>query len=235
MSEIAERLSLVHSQVERAAASAGRDPARVQLLAISKTFPASRVIEALDAGIRSFGENRVQEASLKLPEVASASERTPEWHFVGPLQRNKARQAVALFDMIHSLDRPELATELERAATALERRLKVFLQVNIDGEAQKSGVRVEETAALLSEIARLPHLEVIGLMALPERRESAEAMRPAFARLRTLLEELKLRHPDGDCLRELSMGMSADFEVAVQEGATWIRLGGAIFGERKKM
>ncbi len=224
MSEIAARLEQVRERIAAAARRAGRDPAGVRLIAVAKTFPAAAVEAAAAAGQRLFGENRVQESASKIPAVSESCGLDLEWHFIGPLQRNKARQAVELFDVIHSLDRPALVDAVAAAAARLERRPRVLLQVNLDAEPQKSGVAPAGLEALAAGVAARPELQLAGLMALPRARTDAEAMRPAFARLRELRDALGLA--------ELSMGMSGDFEVAVEEGATLVRLGTAIFGER---
>lgn len=229
MSALEERVTALREQIAAAAVAAGRDAASVRLLAVSKTFAAEHVIEAAGAGLRVFGENRVQEAEEKIPAVGTPGGTRLEWHLVGRLQRNKARRAAALFDVIHSLDRAELARTLSNAAGELGRRPRVLLQIDLDGEPQKGGATPEQAPALADEVAALPHLELAGLMTIPRAHADAESQRPAFARLRTLAEELKLRHPG---LTELSMGMSADFEVAIAEGATWVRLGTAVFGQR---
>jgi pyridoxal phosphate enzyme (YggS family) len=208
MSEIGARAEALRKRIETAARGAGRDPGDVKLLAISKTFPAERVLEATIAGLRSFGENRVQEAETKIPEVRGATDLRLDWHLVGQLQRNKARRAVELFDWIHSVDRPALASALERHAEALQRKPRILIQVNVDEEEQKAGVAPTELAQL------------------------AEQVRPSFARLRELLVQLNQGRAEEACLTELSMGMSADFEAAIREGATWVRVGSAIFGER---
>jgi pyridoxal phosphate enzyme (YggS family) len=227
--DLRERVAGVRTRIERAARLAGRDPASVGLVAVSKTFSVADVLDAVAAGVRVFGENRVQEASAKIPAVAAACDARLEWHMVGGLQRNKARRAVELFDVIHSVDRLELAEALDRAAEQARRRPRVLLQVDLDDEPQKGGVPAEQAPALAAALAALPHLELAGLMAIPRPRPDPELQRSAFARLRSLLEELKLADTG---LSQLSMGMSADFEVAIAEGATWVRLGTAIFGER---
>ena len=231
---IRENLREVHRRIATAARRAGRDPTEVKLLAVSKTFAHDRVLEAAAAGQLAFGENRVQEASRKIPavaaEFAATQPNTPmEWHLIGPLQRNKARQAVGLFDVIHSLDRSELAVALERAAEALDRRPRVLLQINIDDEPQKSGAAPSDARELLEATRACAHLIPIGLMTLPRACSDPEEVRPSFRRLRELLAEL---HQDEPRLVELSMGMSADFEVAIEEGSTQVRIGTAIFGTR---
>lgn len=232
---IAERVAETRARIEAAARRAGRDPESVQLLAVAKTFPVERILAAARAGLRAFGENRIQEAAAKLPELRArwSEAEPPELHFVGALQRNKARRALELFDVIQSVDRPELAAALSRAAAALDCHRTVLLQVNVDEEPHKAGAPPGGLPALFEAVAALPRLRVAGLMCIPRRRDDAEAQRPAFARLRSLLEELTLQHP-GAGLAELSMGMTADYEIAIEEGATCVRLGTAIFGPRAR-
>ncbi len=232
MSGIGARIEELRKRIETAARAAGRDPRAVRLLAVSKTFPAECVLEAAEAGLRAFGENRVQEAETKIPDVNAAAAVPLDWHLVGQLQRNKARRAVELFDWIHSVDRPALVAALERHAEALGRTPRVFIQVNVDEEEQKGGVLPGQLPALVRQVDALPHLELVGLMTIPRGCEDPEEVRPSFARLRGLLEETNARR-EGAKLAELSMGMSADFEVAIREGATWVRIGSAIFGERQ--
>ncbi len=233
MSALRDRLAALRRRLDDAAERAGRDPAEVHLLAVSKTFPAESVREAAALGLRSFGENRIQEASAKIPELADVD--VPlEWHLIGGLQRNKARRAVELFDVIHSLDRPELARELAKAARALERRPRVLVQVNLDDEPQKGGVAPGKLTELVAFVDACPELRLEGLMAIPKACEDPEEVRPSFVRLRELLAELNATRGPEDQLRELSMGMSSDFEVAIEEGATWIRVGTAIFGPRRQ-
>jgi pyridoxal phosphate enzyme (YggS family) len=232
VTDVGERLAAVRERIAVAARAAGRAPDDVGLVAISKGVPAARVVLAAQAGQRRFGENRVQEATTKLPAVEAALDAPLEWHLVGRLQRNKARAAVRLFDVIHSVDSPELARALARGAQELGRRPRVLVQVNVDAEPQKGGVAADAVAPLVAAIDELPALELVGLMAIPRPAADAEALRPAFARLRELRDSLDAGRPEGRRLRELSMGMSADFEVAIGEGATLVRVGTAIFGER---
>ena len=230
---LAGRLADVRARIAAAARRAGRDPDDVTLVGVTKRVAAARVAEAARAGLGCIGENYVQEAKEKLLALAAFPEaRALRRHFIGPLQRNKARDAVALFDVIESVDRASLARELDRRAAAAGRTLEVLLQVNVSGEPQKSGVSPEDAAALLDACAALPALRVAGLMTVPEIAEEPEATRPAFAALRALRDTLRAR-PAGAGLRHLSMGMSADFEVAVEEGATLVRVGTAIFGPRE--
>ena len=229
MSDVARNVARVRARIEAAALAAGRDPASVQLLGVTKTFDAERVLEAERGGLHCFAENRVQEAADKIPALRDACQNALEWHLIGSLQRNKGRRAVELFDVIQSVDRLALAQALDRVAGKQGRRLRVYLQINVDQEPQKGGVAAGEAARLLDGIAALPALEPVGLMAIPAARPDPEQLRPAFARLRGLRDELTLDHPG---LRGLSMGMSADFEVAIQEGATCVRIGTALFGQR---
>jgi PLP dependent protein len=200
-------------------AASGRE---ITLLAVTKTIDPERVDAALHAGITVFGESKVQEAKHKIPLVSSRA----RWHFIGHLQTNKARDAVELFELIHSVDSLKLATELNRCADRAGKTQPILLEVNLAGEASKSGVAPGDVPALLTQINQLPRLEVRGLMTVPPYCEEPEKVRPYFRRLR------ELREATG--LRELSMGMSHDFEIAIDEGATIIRVGTAIFGERKK-
>ncbi len=232
MSELAARLADIHARIERAAAAVGRDPSAVKLLAVSKTQPPERVLAAVSAGLRAFGENRVQEAGDKIPAVRAVCATPLEWHLIGGLQRNKARRAVELCDVIQSVDRPELLLALDQAAHETRRRPRIFLQVNIDREPQKGGCMPSTAAALLEAADQCLNLELVGLMAIPRLCDNAEQVRPSFARLRALQAELNRSRASERRLSELSMGMSGDFEVAVQEGATWLRVGTALFGER---
>jgi pyridoxal phosphate enzyme (YggS family) len=214
-------------RIATAASRRGRDPAAVSLVAVSKTVPAVRLRAAVAAGLTTLGENRVQEAETKVDEVAGAS-----WHLVGPLQSNKARRAVAIFDVIESVDSLALATRLDRVSAELrpDRRLPVLIQVNVDEDPAKSGFQPAAVEAALPELVALPSLRVDGLMTVGRLVATAEAARPSFVALRELSNRLRQRWP---ALGEvLSMGMSDDFEVAVEEGATLVRVGRALFGER---
>lgn len=217
---IAENLAAVSHRIHRAAERAGRSPEEVTLIAVAKTFPVETVREALRAGVRHVGENRVQEAVPKAAALAGDPLR-PVWHMVGHLQTNKAKTAVQTFDIIHSVDSLRLARAISRHA---DRPVPVLLEVNVAGEATKFGVAPEEAGRLAREIERLPGLELRGLMTVAPPAADPEEVRPVFRRLRELRDALGLR--------ELSMGMTDDFEVAIEEGATMVRIGRAIFGER---
>jgi pyridoxal phosphate enzyme (YggS family) len=211
-------LAAVRERIERAAGRAGRRPEDILLIGVSKTVPAERVRLGVEAGLTALGENRVQEARDKIKILG----RPVPWHLIGHLQTNKVRDALELFDLIHSLDRLELARELERRAG--DRLVNVLLEVNVAEEPSKSGFAPEAVGPALEAIGAMTHLRVRGLMAIPPIVERAEDSRPWFQTLRRLAE----RHG----LRELSMGMSADFEVAIEEGATMVRVGTAVFGAR---
>jgi len=223
---LSARLEQVQRRIGEACRRARRDRADVRLVAVSKTHPAELVREALALGQTLFGENRVQEALTKIPAVGAGA----RWHLIGHLQRNKARHAVGAFELIHGVDNERLAAEIDRRAGAAGLRQPVLAQVNLGGEATKSGATADGLFALVETIAALPHLELRGLMAIPPPVERAEESRPHFATLRELRDEAALRL--GQELPELSMGMTDDFEVAIEEGATLVRVGRAIFGER---
>jgi pyridoxal phosphate enzyme (YggS family) len=229
----ADPLAALRERVRAAASRAGRDPGSVTLLGVAKGVPSQRVVAAVRAGLADVAENYLQEATARRVELAQSfvqSDSTPpRWHFVGRLQRNKARRVAELFDVVHTLDRPELGLALERHAAALGRPLAALLQVNTSGEEQKGGAPPDRVRELLAASRAWSHLRITGLMAIPAASDDPERMRPAFAMLRGLRDSLRADHPD---LRELSMGMSSDFEVAIEEGATIIRVGTALFGPR---
>ncbi len=227
---IAENLENVFTRLERAARKAGRDPGEVTLVAASKTVEPKRIKEAISAGARVFGENYVQEAKEKIEKT----KRKPvKWHFIGHLQKNKAKAAVEMFDMIETIDSIELAREISKKAKTAKKEVDVLIEVNIAKERSKSGVTPKQTERLAKQIAALENLKLRGLMAIPPIAENPEATRPYFITLRRIAERINKERIDGVFLHELSMGMSNDFEVAVEEGATIVRVGTAIFGERK--
>ena len=227
---LAERLARVRAQLAAAAGKAGRPAEDVRLIAISKTHPAAVVKHLIELGAADVGENRVQEAEEKITEVGRDKVR---WHLVGHLQANKARRAVNLFDVIHSLDSIDLARRLDRLCGEKGReKLPVLIQVDLGHEETKSGVEETGLSQLTEEIGELSRLELIGLMTLPPFFEDPEQSRPFFRRLRELRDKLAANGAFGDGKGELSMGMTHDFGVAIEEGATMVRIGTAIFGER---
>jgi pyridoxal phosphate enzyme (YggS family) len=212
----------VREQIAAAAGRVGRQADDVTLVAVSKTVSPERIDEALALGVSMFGESKLQEAKAKIPLVSGRA----RWHMIGHLQTNKARDTVELFELIHSVDSLKLAVVLDKWAEHAGKRQSVLLEVNVSGEASKFGIKPEDLNAVLEQIAALPRLEVRGLMTLAPFAEDAEKARPYFRRLRELRDTVGLR--------ELSMGMSNDFEIGIEEGATIVRVGTAIFGERKR-
>jgi pyridoxal phosphate enzyme (YggS family) len=225
---IAERIEKVQAQIAAACARCGRSPDDVHLIAVSKTHPPETVAEAARAGLTIFGENKVQEARAKIPECPGHL----TWHLVGHLQRNKAGLAVELFDMVHSVDSLRLMESIDRAGDELGKTVKVLLEVNVSGEGTKFGLKPEEVPAVLRAANGFSRVEVRGLMTMPPFYEEIEMVRPFFRRLRALRDQWQ--QETSVALPELSMGMSHDFEIAIEEGAHWIRVGTAIFGERAK-
>ncbi len=226
MTTIASRLQAVRARIRRAADACGRNPDDISLLAVSKTWPAEAVREAAAAGQRAFGENYVQEGVAKIAALADAA---LDWHFIGPLQSNKSAEVARTFDWIHSIDRAKLARRLSDQRDPAAAPLNVCIQLNVSGEASKSGIEAGELDALADHIAGLPGLRLRGLMCVPEPSEDESLLRRRFAMLRHLLERLQAR---GFALDTLSMGMSHDLEAAIVEGATMVRVGTAIFGQR---
>jgi hypothetical protein len=228
--DLRENLKEVRRRIEQAALKSERAPEEITLIAVSKTHSAAIVREAIAAGALDFGENRVQEAETKIPEIGR---RNARWHLIGHLQSNKARKAVKLFDVIHSLDSVEIATRLNRICEESDHQeLPVLVQVDLAGEKTKTGVAETGLNELIETIKTLPRLRLIGLMTLPPFFEDAELARPFFKRLRELRDRLKEQGAFQNARGELSMGMSHDFEIAIEEGATFVRVGTAIFGER---
>ena len=229
MQSIENNLKSVEETIRRTALSCGRDPASVKLLAVSKTFPAEIVEQAFQAGQRLFGENRVQEAASKIPSVQAEG---IGWHLVGHLQTNKIRQAVQLFDVIESIDSEKVARKIDRYCSQLNKVMPVFLQINVGQEHQKFGIEPDQVPEVVDKIDAVSNLDLQGLMAIPPYAVDPEASRPYFRRMVELFDEVNTNRTSP--LLELSMGMSADFEVAIAEGATWVRVGTAIFGERSR-
>src|SRR2546425_10445330 len=229
MIDLKDNIARVQERIAEACGRVSRGPDGVKLVAVSKTVPPDRIRAAYDAGLRDFGENRVQEANAKR---AALSDLTVTWHLVGHLQTNKAKLARELFHCVHSLDSLRLAQKLAEAAVCSGDRLPVLIEVNLGEEQTKSGVREHDVLALAEQVGRLPTLELHGLMVLPPFFEDPEQARPFFRRLRELAWTIEAANLPGVSMRELSMGMSHDFEVAIEEGATMVRIGTAIFGRR---
>lgn len=227
-SSIASNVEHVQERIARAAARSVRRPEDIVLVAASKTFPAEAIRAAYDAGVRAFGENRVQEWEAKQAELTDIK---PSWHLIGHLQSNKARRASRLFDWIDSVDDVELAAKLDDAAGETNEWLAVLIEVQVDPTETKSGVAQVDLPALAEAVIQMPHLQLRGLMAVPPFCEDPRDARPYFRRLRRLRDDLEQQF--GRAFPELSMGMSHDFEVAIEEGSTQVRVGSAIFGERR--
>lgn len=228
MISIAENLERVREQITQAAAKAGRAVNEIELVAITKTHPAEKVREAVEAGHSVFGESRVQEARAKIPELPS----NLRWHFVGHLQKNKIRHALPLFELFHGVDSLALAQEMNRIAAEDGERPRLLLEVNVAGEGSKFGFKAETLRAEIGSLLALPRLLIEGLMCIPPLAEEAEVSRKFFVQLRELRDSLKKEFDV--TFPHLSMGMTQDFSIAVEEGATLVRVGTAIFGERPK-
>ena len=226
MTDISDNLAEINHRILSACSRCGRDPSSVELIAVSKTFPAEAVREAAAAGQHLFGESKLQEAQPKIESLPASL----RWHFIGRVQRNKVRRMLPLFEAIHAIDSLRLAAYADEIAGELGLFPKVFLQVNVAGEETKGGFEPDSLHAEMESLLRLPRLEIVGLMCIPPAGPDAESARPWFARLREIRDRLADSH--GAPLPALSMGMSGDFEVAVEEGATHVRVGSAIFGKR---
>lgn len=226
---VQENLEGVQGRIASAARRAGRDPASVKLVVVTKTVEIARIREAVAAGAAILGENRVQEAKEKIEALGAPA----SWHLIGRLQTNKAKYAVKLFDLIHSVDRLGLAKELDRQAAKIGKVQDILIEVSIAGEAGKAGMSVKEAPLLVREAAKFKNISIRGLMTMPPYSDKPEDARPYFRVLRELAESIAKENIPGVSMQNLSMGMSGDFEVAVEEGATMVRVGTAIFGERK--
>ncbi len=231
---IAEKIEAVRLRMEKAARRAGRRPEEIALMAVTKTVDAARIREARAAGIRIFGENRVQEFALKHEALRGLE--GAEWHLIGHLQSNKAGKAAELFDAVDSLDSLKLAKKLSESAQSMDRSLDVLLEINLGDEAAKSGLAPdsEELESILAAAPELEGIRIRGLMAIPPFHDDPNSMRPYFSALRKLRQKLAARSLPGVSMETLSMGMTHDFEIAIEEGATCVRVGAAIFGPRTK-
>ena len=225
---VADNLAQVKEQIADAALRSNRSPESVKLVGVTKTVEVERIKEAVSAGLQILGENYVQEARDKIKELSGRA----SWHFVGRLQTNKAKYAVKLFDLIQTVDSIKLAKELDRRARPLNRIVPIIIQVNLAGEASKGGVQPSECFSLIRQISELANLQIRGLMTMPPFFNAPERVRPYFRQLRELSQQIDQAELPGVEMKELSMGMSGDFEVAIEEGATLVRVGTAIFGTR---
>jgi len=225
---IAENLAQVKERIANAAIRSDRSPESVKLVGVTKTVDIERIQAAVSAGLQILGENYVQEARDKIEQVGEQA----KWHFVGRLQTNKAKYAVKLFDLIQTVDSMKLAVELNRRAKPLGRVIPILIQLNLAGEETKGGIDRAEALSLVRQISELPHLQVRGLMTMPPFFNDPERARPYFRQLRELSQEIAAAGVPGVEMTEISMGMSGDFEAAIEEGATLVRVGTAIFGER---
>jgi hypothetical protein len=224
-----KRLSNVKERIKKAAIDCGREPDAIRLVAVSKTMPKDRVREAIKAGADILGENYIQEARDKINALSSYP---VSWHFIGHLQSNKAKYAVKLFDMIHTVDSLKLAKELNKQAKKIDKIQKILVQVNISMESTKSGVHEEDAQKLIKEISLFENISIKGLMTMPPFFNNPEEAGPYFSALRALRDNIRDKAIKNVNMQELSMGMTGDFEVAIKEGATLVRIGTAIFGER---
>jgi pyridoxal phosphate enzyme (YggS family) len=232
--DLRARLEEINRRIAAACERAGRQASEITLVAVSKTVPAARIREAIEAGVSTLGENRVQEAAAKIPELSAISaERKVKWHLIGHLQSNKARRAVELFDAVQSVDDLKLAERLDRFAAESGKPLPIFIEVNLGGEESKTGAAPDEVLPLCEQVGKLPSLELKGLMAVPPFSADPEDARLFFRRLRRLRDEARRAGAAGGSFNDLSMGMSDDFEIAIEEGATFVRIGTALFGARK--
>ena len=230
MSSIQRNIERIQNEIAEAALSKGRSPADVRLMAVTKTVDTARIGEAIGAEVRLFGENYVQEAKGKIEEIGRPG---IEWHMIGYLQSNKAKYAVHLFDMIHSVSKMNQATELDRRSVALNRVMEILVEVNLSGEPSKSGLEPSAVIPFIKSISGLKNIVVRGLMTMPPWFDDAEEARPYFQKLRELSLRIAEEAINGVVMRDLSMGMTQDYKVAVEEGATIVRIGRGIFGERK--
>ena len=230
MSSISTNISIIRQKIESACKRVGRDPDEVRLIAVSKVKPAEDIEKAYQAGQSLFGESYVQEFREKFPQVNEPV----KWHFIGGLQSNKVKYLRGVVEMIHSVDRLSLAKEIDRQWQKIDRKADILIQVNVGDEASKSGCSVTELEPLIRQVSTLANLRICGLMCLPPHFDDAELVRPFFRKVRQLANEIEALQLPNVTMKELSMGMSGDFEIAVEEGATLVRIGTAIFGARIK-
>ncbi|HPQ43436.1 MAG TPA: YggS family pyridoxal phosphate-dependent enzyme [Syntrophales bacterium] len=228
MSAVGDNIRIIREKIAEAALRSGRKPSEIRLMAVTKTVDDDRILEAIEAGVDIMGENYIQEAKRKIETM----DVDVTWHMIGHLQSNKSKYAVRLFDMIHSVDRMGLAVELDKRSAAVGRTMDILVEVNVSGEESKSGIGADEALTLIRQIAPLNSLSIRGLMTMPPWFDDPEDARPYFVALRKLRDMIIAEEIPGVEMRELSMGMSGDYQVAVEEGATIVRVGTAIFGAR---
>lgn len=228
VSSVKENIRAVREHIRNAALRAGRNPADIKLMGVTKTVDDDRIIEAIEAGIDIIGENYVQEGKRKIEKMG----KSVEWHMIGHLQTNKAKYVVRIFDMVHSVDRLKLATEINRRSAAQGVTTRILIEVNVSGEESKSGIPRDRAVDLVRDVAVLDNLSIQGLMTMPPWFDDPEDARPYFVALRELRDRIARENIPNVAMNELSMGMSGDYKVAVEEGATIIRVGRFIFGER---
>ena len=226
---IKENVQAVNERIRNLAISCNKDPNDIILIGVTKTVSPSYISEAFEAGIRNFGENRVQELVDKYDKV----DKKAKWHLIGPLQTNKVKYIIDKVELIHSLDRIRLAEEIEKRAAQIDRQISVLVQINISGESTKSGIRPEDTVDFIESMKRYPHIHIKGLMTIGPLTEDRELIRSCFRQMKNLFDEVKTKKFSHVQMQYLSMGMTNDFDIAIQEGANMVRIGRAIFGERK--
>jgi PLP dependent protein len=227
--DISANINKIKQRIAVAAARAGRDPYSIKLMAVTKTIAPERIRQAIEAGATLLGENYVQEAKEKIAVIGNSA----QWHMIGHLQTNKAKYAVRLFDCIHSVDRLELAQELDSRARASDSKMNILVEVNVSGEQTKNGIAAAKAADLIKSLSQLGNLSVLGLMTMAPYSDNPENSRPYFKALRHLRNDILREGIAGVRMEELSMGMTDDFEVAIEEGSTLVRIGRAIFGDRQ--
>mgnify|MGYP001255511867 CR=1 FL=1 len=228
MLSLKENITILRQKISEAAAKSGRKPEDICLIAVTKTIPVDVIQQAVNLGINFLGENRVQEAKSKVDLVTG----DVQWHLIGHLQRNKVKAAVKIFSMIQSVDSLELGEEINKRASQIDKVMDILIQINIGNEPQKSGIEVQKAPELIKDLAKLPNLRIKGLMAIPPLIEDLEKIRPYFRKMKQLFDDIARQNIDNVEMRYLSMGMTNDFTVAIEEGANMIRVGTGIFGKR---
>lgn len=227
--DIKKNIQAINEKISDIALSCGRDPDDIVLIAVTKTVSPTNISKALEAGLQNFGENRVQELVEKYDKI----DKKAKWHLIGSLQTNKVKYIIDKVELIHSLDRIKLAKEIEKRAARIDRQIPALIQVNISGESTKSGIRPEETMDFIEAMKQYPHIRIKGLMTIGPLTEDRELIRDCFRQMKKLFDEIKTKKFSHAQMQYLSMGMTNDFDIAIEEGANMVRIGRAIFGERK--